>query len=438
MDPENPVIQDGILLARAGKIEFIGSPKDSPDYQAKKTIFAGSRYILPPFFNQHTHLSLSLYRGLGTDLRLHDWLQRVIWPLEKAYCNPENVYLGALLSLVEMIKNGTGTLADMDFHSLAIGKAVSESGLRAFLGEGLFDEATPSAKTPSDTFEYSANLISRYADDELISVYLTPHAPFSCSPELYEKTGEKARKWNIPVCSHVSETQQEVENIRTKYGISPVELLERTGVLDDHFIAVHGIHLNEKDIEILVRKKVSVIHNPHSNMVLGSGVCPVPQLISCGVKVGLGTDSAASNNHLSMLRELQTACRIHKGYNHDPEILLSRKLLEMATLSGHEIYRMKFSGKLKQGFKADFQIIDLSSIHNQPVIDPVISLVNSMHNRDIMTLVVNGQLIMEDREVLTLDEKLIIKEAMKFGKKVLYSFPGFLSGANKVEEGGNL
>lgn len=433
MDSNVPLIENGVLLVNSGRIEFLGSRNDSPQYRARKTIQADGRYILPPFFNQHTHLSLSLYRGLGTDLHLHDWLQKVIWPLEKSYCIPENVYLGALLSLVEMIRNGTGMLANMDFHSMVIGKAITEAGLRGFLGEGLFDESTPSAKTSDDTFEYSAKLQSEFAENELISIYLTPHAPFSCSPELYAKTGEIARKWNIPVCSHVCETRQEVETIRAKHGVSPIELLERTGVFENHFILIHGVHLDNKDIEILAKHNVPVIHNPHSNMSLGSGTCPVPKLLSNGVKVGLGTDSAASNNHLSILRELQTAYLIHKGINRDPGILPAAKLLEMATQSGAEIYRMNSLGRLKKGFKADFQIIDLNSIHNQPLIDPVISIVNSMHDHDIMTLVVNGQILMEERKIITLDEEMIIKEAGKFGERVKRSFPGLFSA---VKEGG--
>lgn len=427
MDSENPHIQDGLLLIRSGKIEFIGTRGDIKNYKAAKTIYAKGKYLLPPFFNQHTHLSLSLYRGLGTDLHLHDWLEKAIWPLEKKFSTPDNVYLGSLLSLVEMIKNGIGTLADMDFHSKYVGKAVDEAGVRAFLGEGLFDDPTPSQNTPDETFAYTAELIQTYSGNELISIYLTPHAPFSCSPELYERSGEIARKFGIPVCSHICETKQEVDTIRSKYGMSPVELLDRTGVFDDHFIAVHGVHLSEKDIDIFGRKGVSVIHNPHSNMVLGSGLCPVPELLSKGVEVGIGTDSAASNNHLSMLREMQSAYRIHKGVNHDPTILPAAKVLEMGTKTGHDIYRMNLSGQFKKGYLADFQIIDLDSIHNQPVIEPENSILNSMANHDIITLVVNGKIIMEDREIKTLDEKLILSEARKFGKKVMHSFPGLFS-----------
>ena len=412
-----------MILIKSGIIKFIGKKEDAPEYKALKTIYADGKYILPDFFNQHTHLSLSLYRGLGTDLSLHNWLQKAIWPLEKAYSHPDNVYLGSILSLIEMIHNGTGSVADMDFHSLAVGKAVEESGLRAFLGEGLFNDKTPSSGSSQETFDYTEEMIHKYADNDKISVYLTPHAPFSCTPDLYERTGELARKWKIPVCSHLSETKQEVDDIQSKYGLSPVQLLERTGVFKDHFIAVHGVHLSDQDIKILANNSVSVIHNPHSNMVLGSGICPVKDLIRQGVRVGIGTDSAASNNHLSMLRELQTAYLIHKGVNHDPTLLPARQVMEMGTKSGYEIYRMRQIGQLRQGFKADLQIIDLSSIHNQALIDPFSSLVSTAQHHDIKTLIVDGRLIMEDRKVLSIDEEVIYSEAKKFGLKVRVAFP---------------
>jgi 5-methylthioadenosine/S-adenosylhomocysteine deaminase len=422
-DKQATIIHDGVMLVNKGLISFVGPAAKAPAYRAETVIKANGRHILPAFFNQHTHLSLSLYRGLGADLKLHDWLERVIWPLEAAYCNPGNVYLGSALSLIEMIRNGTGTIANMDFHSLAVGKAAEESGLRVFLGEGLFDDKTPSAETPRENFDYTIDLINKYSDNELISIYITPHAPFSCSEDLYARSGELGRKWNIPVCSHLCETNREVEFIREKYGVSPVEYLERTGILNSHFIAIHGVHFNNKDIEMLASRDVSVIHNPHSNMVLGSGLSHVTELIKKGIKVGIGTDSAASNNNLSILRELQTAYLVHKGVNHDPTLLPAYRVLELAVKAGYEIYRMEGLGMLKAGYKSDFTIIDLGSVHNLPVIDPYSSIVSSSHSSDIESLVVNGKIIMKDRKILTLDEESIIKEAKQFGKKLAVSLP---------------
>lgn len=429
--PDKSIIEDGLLLVSNGKIAFIGPLSKAPDYKAQKHISAKGRIILPPFFNQHTHLSPSLYRGLGTDLHLHDWLNKVVWPLEKKYCNPENVYLGSLLSLVEMIKSGTGAIANMDFHNKAAGRAIQEAGIRALLGEGLFDESTPSATNAEETFEYTKQLINDYADNELIDIYLAPHAPFSCSPELYEKTGELARKWNIPVGTHLCETSKEVSDIRKQYGLSPVGLLNRTGVLDNHFIAYHGIHINDNDIDILSEKEVSVIHNPHSNMALGSGICPVQKLLARGIKVGIGTDSAASNNSLSMLRELQTTYLIHKGVLRDPTFLSAGMVLEMAAKTGHEVYRMADPGGLVEGNKADFMILDLNSSHNLPIIDPLESIVCSAHSNDVQTLVVDGRIIMEDRRLMTLDEDLLLKEARKFGDVLRKDFPGLFHSQGK-------
>ena len=417
------IIPESLVLVKNGIIDFAGPLIKAPAYKADKIISANGKYVMPPFFNQHTHLSPSLYRGLGTDLHLHDWLNQVIWPLEKKYCNPDNVYLGTVLSLIESIKSGTGTLANMDFHNASAGKALSQAGIRGLLGEGLFDEATPSSNRPDDTFLYTEQLIKDYKDNDLISLYLAPHAPFSCSPVLYEKTGELARKWNIPVGTHLCETIVEVDNIKSKYGLSPVELLDRTGVFDHHLVAYHGIHIDEKDIEILYRKDVSVVHNPHSNMALGSGICRVPELLSRGIRVGLGTDSASSNNHLSMLRELQTAYLIHKGVNRDPALLPARTVLHMAGAAGYEIYRMEDLGRLAEGFKADLMIMDLNSSHNLPVIDPFGSIVSSSHSNDVISLMVNGRMIMEDRKLLTLDEDLYLKEARIFGDRVKQDFP---------------
>lgn len=423
-DDNGSIVSNGLMLLKAGRIKFIGSEKDfAGEYRADKTINGSGKYILPAFFNQHTHLSLSLYRGLGADLKLHDWLNQVIWPLEDAFCQPDNVYLGSALSLVEMIKNGTGTVANMDFHSLAVGKAAEESGLRVILGEGLFDDKTPSAVNPSETFDYTLDLLNKYAGNPLISVYLTPHAPFSCSGDLYAMCGELGRKWKVPVCSHLSETREEIRLINEEYGLSPVEYLERTGVFDHHFIAIHGVHLSDDDIEIMRERKVAVIHNPHSNMILGSGFSPVKSMLSAGIKVGIGTDSAASNNHLSMLRELQTAYLIHKGLNHDPAQLPAYKAIEMAVRTGFEIYGMKDLGTLKNDNHADFIVMDLEGIHNQPSPDPYSAIVSSSHPGDITSLVVNGKVIMEDRRILTLDEEILKKEAAKFGRLVKNSFP---------------
>jgi len=416
LDSAHTEISDALLLIRNGKISWIGERRSYPGrYQAIRTLQASGKIIMPSFINAHTHLSLSLYRGLGTDLKLHDWLKRIIWPLEKKFCNPDNVYLGSCLSLLEMIKSGTGTLADMDFFARNVAKAVDESGLRGFVGEALFSTPTPSIADPQDGFNVTAELVDQYKAHPLIHPYVVLHAPFTCSAELYQEAAEKAKSWGIKVCSHVSETSMEVEQIRERYHLTPFGWLDSLGVLDPGFIAIHAVHLTEADREILVRRGVGVIHNPHSNMMLGSGICPVPELIAEGVRVGLGTDSASSNNTLSMLLELQTAAKLHKMAGGNPSALPAMQVIEMATSVNADILGLKdLTGRLVQGFSADLILVDPSSPNMIPLHDPYAQVAYSMENQNIESMVVAGRLIMEKRKILTMDEELILKEVKKW------------------------
>ncbi|MFA5815287.1 MAG: amidohydrolase [Bacteroidales bacterium] len=418
LDPEYSEISDSLILIRNGQISWLGERKDYRGrYQAARTLQASGKLIMPALINAHTHLSLSLYRGLGTDLKLHNWLRRVIWPLEKKFCTPDNVYLGSCLSLLEMIKSGTGTLADMNFFANYAAKAVDESGLRGFIGEALFSTPTPSIQDPQDGFNVTADLVNRYKGHPLIHPYIVLHAPFTCSDQLYKEATEHAKSWGIKVCSHVAETITEVDQIRERYQLTPFEWLDSLGALNPDFIAIHAVHLTDHDKKILAERNVGVIHNPHSNMMLGSGICPVPELAALGIRVGLGTDSASSNNSLSMLFELQTAAKLHKMSSLDPSILPARQVLNMATSVNADILGLKgVTGHLAAGFSADLILIDPSSPNMIPLHDAYAQIVYSMENSNIESLVVAGRLIMEKRKILTMDEELILKEVNNWMK----------------------
>jgi len=418
LDPDYSEISDSLILIRKGQISWLGERRDYHGrYQAARTLQASGKLIMPALINAHTHLSLSLYRGLGTDLKLHDWLRRVIWPLEKKFCTPENVYLGSCLSLLEMIKSGTGTLADMNFFANYAAKAIDDSGLRGFIGEALFSTPTPSIPDPQDGFNVTADLVNRYKVHPLVHPYVVLHAPFTCSDQLYKEATEHAKSWGIKVCSHVAETTTEVDQIRERYRLTPFEWLDSLGALNSDFIAVHAVHLTDHDKQILADRKVGVIHNPHSNMMLGSGICPVPALHTLGIRVGLGTDSASSNNSLSMLFELQTAAKLHKMSSLDPSILPARQVLNMATSVNAGILGLKgVTGHLAIGFSADLILIDTSSPNMIPLHDPYAQIVYSMENSDIESLIVAGRLIMEKRKILTMDEEVILKEVNNWMK----------------------
>ncbi|MFO7616424.1 MAG: amidohydrolase, partial [Bacteroidales bacterium] len=368
---------DALILVKDGKIQFIGERASYPgEYRAHRVLSGSDRLILPTFFNAHTHLSISLYRGLGTDLRLHEWLEKVIWPLEKRFCTPENVYLGSCLSLLEMIRSGTGTLADMNFFSTYAAKAIEESGLRGFLGEALFSGPTPSIQDPDDGFAVTESLIERFGNHPMLQVYLVLHAPFTCSESLYHRAADFAFRHQIKVCSHVAETTREVDGFLEHFGRTPVGWLNDTGVLSPDFIAIHGVHLTGEDRHILADKGVSVIHNPHSNMILGSGICDVPDLMARGIRVGLGTDSASSNNGLSMLNELQTAAKLHKLNRLDPSVVPARDAIRMATGVNASIFGLgQVTGALSQGFSADFMMIDATASNLLPLYDPYAQIV---------------------------------------------------------------
>lgn len=420
-------IADTLILVRNGQISWLGERKEYRGrYQAGKTIQASGKLLMPALINAHTHLSLSLYRGLGTGLRLHDWLRRVIWPLEKKFCSPDTVYLGSCLSLLEMIKSGTGTLADMNFFANHAAKAIDESGLRGFTGETLFSTPTPGVKDPHDGFNVTADLVYRYKDHPLVRPYVVLHAPFTCSGDLYREAAEHARTWGIKVCSHVSETMDEVEQIRERYHMTPIEWLDSLGALNPDFIAIHAVHLTDRDKEILRHHAIGVIHNPQSNMMLGSGICPVPELISSGLRVGLGTDSASSNNSLSMLFEMQTAAKLHKLSALDPSVLPARQVISMATTVNAGILGLReVTGMLAAGFSADIILIDPSTPNMIPLHDPYAQIIYSMENRNIESLVVAGKLIMEKRKILTMDEEGILREVHNWTKS--NSLPDFLS-----------
>lgn len=418
LDQDFSEISDSLILVRSGKIAWMGERKDfTGRYRATRILQASGKLILPSFINAHTHLSISLYRGLGTDLKLHDWLHQVIWPLERKFCTPDNVYLGNCLSLLEMIKAGTGTLADMNFFSKMAGKALDESGLRGFIGEALFSTPTPSISDPQDGLNVTADLVSQYKNHPLVHPYVVLHAPFTCSAELYREASEKARSWGIKVCGHVGETRTETAQVLERYKMTPFGWLDSLGVLNEDFIAIHAVHLTDADKEIISRRKVSVVHCPHSNMMLGSGICPVPELVAGGVRVGLGTDSASSNNTLSILLELQTAAKLHKLLSLDPSVLPARQVLHMATAVNADILGLAgITGHLASGMSADLILVDPSSPNMIPLHDAYAQIVYSMENRDIETLVSAGRVIMEKRKILTLDEEIILKEVKKWMK----------------------
>ncbi len=410
MADNNPVIENGYLCIRGDTISHVGeSYKKS--FQATKVIDADGGLILPGLINGHTHAAMSLFRGLADDLPLMDWLNNYIFPVESKM-DGDFVYTGTLLACAEMIMSGTTTFCDMYLFEDEVARAAQMAGMRCLVGEVLYDFPSPNYGPPEKGFEYTESLIKKWKDDALVSIAVEPHSLFTCNPDLLVAANEMAMKYNSPLVIHVAETLQELSEIKERYNKKPVEHLQSLGLLGPKLIADHCVHLDERDIQILKEHDVKVIHNPESNMKLASGIAPVPEMLSQGITVGLGTDGCASNNDLNLFLEMDMAAKLHKIQSQDPTILDARTVIKMATIEGARALGLdSITGSLEPGKKADIIILDIKKPHLTPMYNPYSHIVYAAGGSEVNHVIINGQLVMEYRKLLTIDTKEIMARA---------------------------
>ncbi len=417
MDPARHVIHSGYLSVVADTIESVGQG-DPPHISASKEIDAKGGMVLPGLINCHTHASMTLFRGLADDLPLMDWLEHYIFPVESRM-DAHFVKVGALLACAEMIMSGTTTFCDMYLFEDQVAEAASEAGMRALVGEVLYDFDSPNYGPVEKGLEYTEQLIQQWNNHPLISVAVEPHSLFTCGPELLKKAGELSKKHAVPLIVHLAETEAEVDEVKSKYGKGPVEHLESLGLLDSNLIASHCVHLTGQDMEKLASAGVRVAHNPESNMKLASGVAPVPEMIKAGIAVGLGTDGCASNNNLDMLAEMDSAAKLHKLHHMDPTAMDALSVLEMATIKAAEVLGMEeLIGSIEPGKKADFIVIDTNRPHLVPLYNPYSHLVYAASGHDVVHAVIDGHMVMEGGELRTLDLSQLIASAQEQAKRV--------------------
>ena len=406
------VVEADVLIEGKGIAKVAKGINESAD----TVIDAKGRIVSPAFINLHTHSPMGLFRGLADDLPLMDWLQNHIWPRE-AKLTREYTKVGAYLGALEMIKSGTGTFLDMYFFMDGVAEVTLESGLRGYLSYGMIDLGDPE-KTGKEirealrTMEFIEKL-----DSDRVHFVFGPHAPYTCSIALLKEVRRLASEHNKLITIHVSETMAEIGQITERYGKSPVVLLDDIGFLGRDVIIAHGVWLDSRDIQILAREGVTVVHNPGSNMKLASGVMPLQKLLNAGVNVGLGTDGAASNNNLDMLEEMKLAALLHKVHNLDPTVADAKTVFRMATLNGARALGIK-AGAIKEGYLADIAIIDFNKPHLRPVNSVISHLVYSANGNDVETTIVDGKVLMLDGEVLTLDEEKILDKVEKTIEKL--------------------
>lgn len=397
------LIEDDIIAEIAPQI-----PEDNVD----KVIDADGKILMPGLINTHTHVSMTLFRGLADDLSLDAWLNDYIWPTE-ANLTPYHCYIGALLGAVEFIKSGTTTFSDMYFYMEAVAKAVDESGLRAALAHGMIDFDDPEKreleiKTNVELFKNCNNTA-----DGRIQVFFGPHAPYTASLTLLKTVRELANEFNTKIHIHVSETQKEVNDIVEQTGMRPFEYLNEIGFLGPDVIAAHSVWLSDKEIQIIKDNNVKISHNPCSNMKLASGVCPVATLNENDICVSIATDGASSNNNLDLIEEMKTASLLQKVNTLNPKVLSAEETLAMATINGAYTLGLEDEiGSIEIGKKADIILIDRQDANMTPDSSCLSSnIVYAAKGSNVDTTICNGKILMENRKLTTLDEDEIYRKA---------------------------
>jgi len=417
MSDDLKVIDRGVIAVRGDRIVAVESQGENGNgYEAATQIDARGGIVMPGLINTHTHAAMTCFRGLADDLPLMDWLENHIFPAESKLTS-DWVYKGTLLACAEMIASGTTTFCDMYLYADFVARAAKDAGLRAVVGEVLYDFDSPSYGPMEEGLKYTETLIESWRDDPLIRIAVEPHSAYLCSPDLLAQAKAIADREEVSMVIHLSESEQEVHQVRQRYGKTPVEHLAQIGFLGPRLVADHCVALTEKDMDILADHDVKVAHNPESNMKLASGVAPVPDMLKKGITVGIGTDGCASNNDLDLFQEMDTLAKIHKVHTMDPTVMDAVTVTTMATSGGGKVLAMEDRiGSLTPGKQADIIILDTRRPHMVPMYNAYSHLVYVFSGGDVRTTIVAGQVLMEDRRFLSLDVNQVMADVNEIAR----------------------
>jgi 5-methylthioadenosine/S-adenosylhomocysteine deaminase len=420
MEPGSDPIRNGAVAIADGRVAAVGPAEELLELAPSGEVLnAGNCVIMPGLVNTHSHLAMTVLRGIADDLPLKAWLEEHIWPVEKEHINREVVRLGTELAAAEQLLAGVTTTTDMYFFGDEVCSVLAEAGMRGVIAESLIGFPTPRCATTDEMLEKQRNLIETYRKHPLILPSVAAHSPYSVSAKDLVREAELAEEFGVPMQIHLSETAWEVEKLLEEKGVSPVAYLADLGVLSDRTVAAHCVHVSPEDIDILVEFEAGVSHNPVSNLKLASGVSPVPAMVEAGVKVGMGTDGAASNNTLDLLRDMQIAALLHKGISGDPTVLPARKMIEMATSDGAGVLGLSDRiGRLTEGREADLICVKVEGPHTSPMYDPYSHLVFAARAADVRHVVIRGRIVVRNRALQTLDLDRIEAQAREFSETV--------------------
>lgn len=420
MDGQRRVIDDGAVAIRGDSIVAVGSRAEiESSFEALKTIDAHGALIMPGLINGHAHAAMSLFRGLADDLSLDDWLKKYIFPAEARNVTEDFVVWGTRLGLLEMLRGGITTYADMYYFEDGVARVTKEAGMRGVLGETIIDFPAPDNKTLAAAFTYTQDYLTHWKGDPLIVAAVAPHSIYTCSEKTLQDAAALARRNGAPILIHIAEAPFELEQSRAKHGLTPVGYLERIGVLGPDVVGAHCVWVDQADIASLAHFGVGCINNPSSNMKTAAGVMPVVEMLAAGEAIGLATDGAASNNNQDMFEEMDLASKLQKSSRRDPRALPAEQVVEMATIGGAQALHLdKRIGSLEAGKKADVILISLDAPHATPMYNVYSQLVYALKASDVKTVVIAGKIVMDDRRMLTLDENAILAKAREYKSKI--------------------
>jgi 5-methylthioadenosine/S-adenosylhomocysteine deaminase len=417
--------EPGAVAVSADKIVAIG-PQDeiALAYTSDNVFDCGGKVLMPGLVNSHTHVPMTLLRGLADDLRLDVWLMGYMMPVEREFVSPEFVYLGTLLGCAEMIRSGITTFADMYYFEESVAKAAAEAGMRALCGETVLKFPTPDADSYEESIASARDFIQRWKGHPLITPTVAPHAPYTATDDLLRSCAALAAEFDVPLQTHLAETALEVENMRNATGMPVVPYVKKQNLFDAKVLAAHCVHIDEGEMRTLLHAGAGVAHNPSSNLKLASGVAPVTRMVELGLNVGIGTDGPASNNDLDMFEEVRLAAFLAKGSTGDPTVLPAQQALLMGTRLGAQAMHLgDVTGSLEKGKRADLILVDISRLHNAPHFRRdryavYAQIVYASKATDVSDVMINGEWVMRDRKLLTIQEEEVLLAGQEYARRI--------------------
>ncbi len=425
MDEEMHQYEPGAVAISGDSILAAGTEADiRKAYTGIQTIDCNGKVLMPGLVNAHTHVPMTLLRGLADDLRLDVWLTGYMMPVEREFVSPDFVRLGTQLGCAEMIRSGVTCFADMYYFEEDVAKACAEAGLRAVCSQTVLKFPTPDAGSYEDSLAAARDFIQNWKGHTLITPSVAPHAPYTCTPEILRATAQLAVEFDVPLHTHIAETALEVENMRRENGMPVVPYEKKQGIFDAKVLAAHCVHIDEGEMRTLLHAGAGVAHNPSSNLKLASGFAPVQKMLDLGLNVGIGTDGPASNNDLDMFEEIRLAAFVAKAVSNDPTSVPAASALTMATrLGARALHLGSVTGSLEPGKRADLILVDISPLHNSPRFrrdrdNPYAQLVYASKATDVSDVMVNGKWLMRERRLLTIDETMLVSAANEYARKI--------------------